>query len=81
MFDVLIIGGSVVDGTEAPAYRADVGITRKTIEAIGDLARAQARRVIDATGLTVAPGFIDTHTHSEETCWSTLSTPAALDRA
>ena len=65
MFDVLIIGGSVVDGTEAPAYRADVGITRKTIEAIGDLARAQARRVIDATGLTVAPGFIDTHTHSE----------------
>ncbi len=65
MFDVLIIGGTVVDGTGKPGYRADVGINGEAIEAIGDLSQAEAQRVIDATGLTVSPGFIDTHTHSE----------------
>ena len=65
MFDVLIAGGTVVDGNEAPAYKADVGVTGETIAAVGDLARADARRVIDATGLMVAPGFIDPHVHSE----------------
>ena len=65
MFDVLIVGGTVVDGNETPAYKADVGITGETIAVVGDLARADARRVIDATGLMVAPGFIDPHVHSE----------------
>src|SRR6516164_754889 len=65
MFDVLILNGVVVDGTEAPGYRADVGVVGERIDAIGDLASAETRRVIDAAGLTVAPGFIDTHTHSE----------------
>ncbi len=65
MFDVLITGGVVVDGMEAPGYPADIGITGQRIEEIGDLSRSEARRVIDASGLTVAPGFIDTHVHSE----------------
>ena len=65
MFDVVIIGGTVVDGTGAPGYRADVGITGETVEAIGDLSQSETRRVIEATGLTVSPGFIDTHTHSD----------------
>ena len=65
MFDVVIIGGTVVDGTGEPGYRADVGLIREDVQAIGDLARAEARRVIDATGMVVSPGFIDTHTHSE----------------
>ena len=65
MLDVVISGGDVVDGTEAPAYRADVGIRGERIECIGDLSQVAARRVIDAKGLTVSPGFIDTHTHSE----------------
>ena len=65
MFDIVIVGGTVVDGTGAPGYRADVGINGEAIEAIGDLSGAEARRVIDATDLVVSPGFIDTHVHCD----------------
>ena len=65
MFDIVIRGGTVYDGTGAPGRRADVGIRGERIEEVGDLAGAEAARVIDARGLAVAPGFIDTHTHSE----------------
>lgn len=65
MFDVLIVGGSVVDGTGAAAYGADVGVKGDAIAEIGDLSQAGARRVINAAGLTVSPGFIDTHAHSD----------------
>ena len=65
MLDVAIVGGQVVDGSGIPASRADVGIIGEKIEVVGDLSRSPTRRVIDATGLTVSPGFIDTHTHSE----------------
>lgn len=65
MFDVIIIGGNVVDGMETPAYRADVGVNDEMICAIGDLSKAEARRVINATGHVVCPGFIDTHAHSD----------------
>ena len=65
MFDVVIAGGQVVDGTGAAATRADVGVAGGDVTAIGDLRAAAAARRIDATGLTVAPGFIDTHTHTE----------------
>ena len=65
MFDIVISGGTVVDGTGAPCYRADVGVSGERIEAIGDLSQAEARQTIDATGLTVSPGFIDTHVHSD----------------
>lgn len=65
MFDVIITGGTVVDGSGSPGFRADVGIVAERIDVIGDLAQAEARRVINATGLTVSPGFIDTHAHSD----------------
>ena len=65
MFDVLIVGGTVVDGTGSPGFRADLGINGESIEAVGDLSKPEARRVINATGLTVSPGFIDTHAHSD----------------
>jgi len=65
MFDLVILGGSVVDGTGEASSVADVGIAGERIEAIGDLSGATARRVVDAVGMAVSPGFVDTHTHSE----------------
>ncbi len=64
-FDLVIRGGTVLDGTGAPAARADVGVLGDTVAALGEIAPGQGRRVIDATGLHVAPGFIDIHTHSD----------------
>lgn len=65
MFDLVLAGGEIVDGTGAPAYRADVGVSGGRIAAIGDLAAAVAANRLDATGCIVAPGFIDPHTHSD----------------
>ena len=64
-FDVLVRNGQVIDGTGNPWFAADIGITRDRIVRIGDLAAASARRVVDATGLYVAPGFIDLHSHAD----------------
>jgi N-acyl-D-amino-acid deacylase len=64
-FDVLIKAGMVYDGTGQAPRRADVGIRGDRIVAIGDLQRASAKSVIDATGLAVTPGFINMLSHSE----------------
>lgn len=66
MFDTVIRNGSIVDGSGTmPAFRADVGIRDGRIDAIGQLDVDGASEVVEATGLTVAPGFIDVHIHSE----------------
>ncbi|MGE0822717.1 MAG: amidohydrolase family protein [Candidatus Binatia bacterium] len=62
-FDTIIKGGTVVDGTRVPRYRADIGIKNGKIAKIGRLNSSDATTVLDATGLIVAPGFIDLHTH------------------
>ncbi|HIE92825.1 MAG TPA: hypothetical protein EYQ83_08160, partial [Acidobacteria bacterium] len=63
-FDLILRGGRVIDGTGNPWVRADVGVRGDRIARIGDLTDAVAGRDIDATGLVVAPGFIDPHTHA-----------------
>jgi N-acyl-D-amino-acid deacylase len=64
-YDVLILDGTIVDGSGAPAYAGDIAIIGNEIVKIGELNGTKATRVIDATGLTVVPGFIDLHTHAD----------------
>ena len=74
-FDLLIRGGTVIDGTKAPRFDADVGITGGRIAAIGKLAGHTADRTLDATGRIVAPGFIDSHTHDDQAVLSQAQMP------
>ena len=62
-FDIIIRGGTIVDGTRAPRYVSDLAIRDGKIAKIGGLRKSEADRVLDASGLIVAPGFIDLHTH------------------
>ena len=65
MFDIVIHGGEVIDGTKSKRFRADVGVRDGRIAQVGDLREAQAGQNIDATGKIVAPGFVDVHNHSD----------------
>jgi N-acyl-D-amino-acid deacylase len=65
MFERVVAGGRVVDGIGSPGKIADIGISQGRIGAIGDLASADAAERIDASGMTVSPGFIDIHSHSD----------------
>ena len=64
--DLLIHGGTVIDGSGSPGKRADIGIVGDRIVFIGDAGKQTAKRTVDATGLIVTPGFIDPHTHTAE---------------
>ncbi len=76
-YDLLIKNGMLVDGTGAPARRADVAITGGKITEIGKVTGGAAT-VIDADGLVVAPGFIDPHTHYDaQICWDGAVTPSS----
>ncbi len=77
-FDLVIRGGSILDGTGSPPWRGDVGIVGDTIAALGRIAPEQARRLLDARGLVVCPGFIDIHSHSDD---SIVRYPRAESRA
>jgi N-acyl-D-amino-acid deacylase len=76
-YDVIIRGGRIVDGTGNPWTTGDVAIKGGRIAAVGTLRGATAPRVVDATGLVVAPGFIDLHTHSDT---SLLADPYAQSK-
>lgn len=65
-FDLLIRNGLVIDGTGSDPRRADVGVRDGHIVAVGDFAEARAKASIDASGLVVAPGFIDAHAHAPD---------------
>jgi len=77
MADVLIRGGLVVDGTGAPARQADVAVTDGRITGIGD--GESAADIVDASGLVVAPGFVDIHTHYDaQLSWDPTASPSPL---
>ena len=79
-YDLLIRGGSVIDGTGAPAITADVGIVDGRIAEVGRLGNgsAAANRVIDADGAVVAPGFVDIHTHYDgQATWDDRLQPSS----
>ncbi len=78
MHDLLIRGGTVVDGTGAPARTADVLIDAGSISAVGHRLGGRVRRVLDADGALVIPGFVDLHTHYDgQATWDDLLEPSA----
>ena len=74
-YDIIIKGGTVVDGTGLPGYRADLAISDGRIAAIGEVNGEAAIEVIDAEGHVVAPGFVDGHTHMDaQVFWDPIGT-------
>lgn len=65
MQDVIIQNGTIIDGTGGPAFSGGVAVRDGLITAVGDVAALEAKRVIDAAGRAIAPGFIDAHCHSD----------------
>ena len=77
-YDLLIRNGTVVDGTGAPRRQADVAVKDGLIAAVEPQISDGAARVIDASDLIVAPGFVDPHTHYDaQICWDPLITPSS----
>lgn len=66
MYDLIIRNGKVIDGAGAPSYRADIGITNGKISCISRNISAEGKKIINAEGLVVTPGFIDSHSHSDD---------------
>ncbi len=76
-YDLVIKNGTVVDGTGAPRFRADIGIKDGLIVEVGKVAGSSAR-TIDAADLIVAPGFVDPHTHYDaQICWDDVTSPSS----
>ena len=75
MYDIIIKGGTVIDGTGQPMFRADIGIKENLISHIGDLHNENARWELDASDKFISPGFIDVNNHSD-TYWRIFSDPS-----
>jgi N-acyl-D-amino-acid deacylase len=77
-FDLIIQNGQIIDGAGNPWFRADVGIRAGQISEIGQLDPSGSESVIDATGLTVCPGFIDMHSHSDAAIYFDNTLPSTI---
>ncbi len=78
MHDLVIRGGTVVDGTGAPARTADVAVDGGRISGVGSLGGEGARRTVDADGLLVSPGWVDIHTHYDgQATWDEVLAPSS----
>ncbi len=76
-YDLLIKNGTVVDGSGAPRYRADIAVANGKIAEIGKITDS-AKQMLDASDLIVAPGFVDPHTHYDaQICWDPLITSSS----
>ena len=81
MHELVIRGGTVVDGTGADAFTADVAIDDGVITEVGTVERRGRARRSTPTGLLVTPGFVDVHTHYDgQVTWDPLLTPSTLAR-
>jgi len=79
MYDLVIRGGQLVDGTGSPRRRADVGIQDGRVAAIGEIAATDAAQTVDVDGRIVSPGFVDVHTHLDvQGFWDPTLGPSAL---
>ena len=78
MHDLVIRGGTVVDGTGAPARVADITVDRGRITGVGSFAGEAANRTVDADGLLVTPGWVDIHTHYDgQATWDEVLAPSS----
>ena len=76
MYDVIVRGGLVVDGSGTPGYLGDIAVLDGKIVAVGEV-QGEARHVVEAQGRVVAPGFIDPHTHFDvQLLWDGAAKPA-----
>ena len=78
MFDLVLRGGRVLDGAGNSDFPADVAVTDDKIAAVGQLGQAEAGEIVDVTGLTVCPGFIDVHCHSDALPFAAEPLPAKI---
>jgi N-acyl-D-aspartate/D-glutamate deacylase len=78
MYDVVISGGTVFDGSGTPGKLADIAITGKKIAGIGDFSAAESHQRIDASGCIVTPGWVDVHTHYDgQATWDPILAPSS----